>query len=202
MPNRSRLTFAFIFLAPALAGCGGGSDDSNGGTPEAQIQQLCTNLCNKLATCEGISASECSTECSPSVSASSVTTTIPPGCDFNAFVSSLNSCFSQPCGAITGTTVPPYLTCIEQVETNNPACTSTASPTVTSSSTGPTSDAGASCAICDKAGACCQALEPDAGAACSAYSTSECNGANDPTFATSCQDILTVGQAEGVAQCM
>lgn len=210
MPIRSRLIFGscFIFLAPALARCGGGGGSNDSASTEAQIQQLCTKLCNKLAGCEGISASECSTECSPSASSSSVTTTIPPGCDFNAFVSSIDSCLSQPCGSLTSTTVPPYLTCIEQVETNNTACTGTTSTGVTTStgnstSTGTTTgDAGVSCSICDKAGTCCQALEADAGVDCSFYSSTECNSSTDPLFATGCQDVLSAGQAEGIAQCM
>lgn len=224
MPSPSRLTFGscFVLLAPALAACGGGGGgNANGngqltGSESAQFQQFCSNFCNKILQCEdaGALGTDCSafaTECAVSASGSSAGT-FPPGCNVSAFLNDINSCLSQPCSSSSSTSLAPYETCFIQVEANNPACsssTSTGTPTNTSTSSSnststSSSSSAASCSICDKAGACCQAIDPDAGGLCAAYSTSECNNiiASDPTFASSCQDILTEGQGQGLAQCM
>lgn len=221
MPKRSRLIFGSCFLlAGALAGCGGEAGNKIGnGQPTATGSDEASSTNTGTATSTSTSGVTTSTSVSTtSTSPSTATGTGGLGascspCDqagaccqaVDPDAGGLCSAFSTAeCNSLND---PTYASACQQFldfesSSGFSAC-SIPTPTGTATSTS-TSSSVAACSICDKAGACCQAIDPDAGGLCGTFSTAECNTiiGSDPTFATSCQDILTIGQDEGIAQCM
>lgn len=210
MRHRSSLLRRSFFGVLALTACssGGGSGQTSASTAQ-QAQQLCVSACNKAAQCDDAGASAasgCSNGCSTALSSS----TIPTSCNFNAYMSAANACLQQSCSPTSGSIEPQYIACLVQAEQADDcsliSVSSSTSTGASSSSSIPT-DGGASCALCDKAGACCSALQTtfgtdDAGD-CAEFTAAMCNsrGASSSAFATDCQAELSAGQELGVAAC-
>lgn len=188
---------SLLALLPAL-GCGSGA--SNGQTTSDPLQRLCVSICTVAYQCAdaGKLTSTCSVDCADASLQSADGGPPPSGCNVNQFVSAETACLQTSCST--------FGACIGQATTSSGCATSgsTSSGSISDGSTSGSSTSG--CALCDQAGSCCSALAAEVGPSdagdCSAFTTTGCNGSNDPSgFASNCQQELTIGQDFSLAAC-
>jgi hypothetical protein len=204
MRTLGRLIYASSFVLIGAAGCSS-SNGSNGGqlsgSQTAQLHQLCVQFCMKQNSCSdaGSDDLDCTTFCA---TASTDDGGVPPGCNFNKAVSDTQACINGSCAQLDS--------CFLQVGIEDGCSTNTNSSGSSSSSSSSSSsmsgtNAGTSCATCDKAATCCAAMG-DASTCSDTYSGSTCDlaptTADQMAYITSCQAEISNGKAGGVAACM
>jgi len=195
---------SFAVALVALIGCGG---SDGGGTPSAaQAKEVCTKVCQKLSTCEGVTL-DCGSYCSSNGSGGG-SSAIPAGCNTNDTLDKVQACTNGTCEALQD--------CLTNATS---ACEDSASGGSGGRSSGGVSGNGSAgksngsagapsgdCTVCTKASACCVALAAQTGSdatACSEVSVDSCSaaGPNEALYISTCQSLLMSGAALNIAAC-
>ena len=197
------------FALGAVQGCGSSSSGS--------YAETCMQGCAKILPCEADAGfTETMAQCVQGCTQSAMTSSGGACKNAAAMQQAANAC-------LTKTTCTDLLACgatIPQCETSGTGGTTGATGGTsgatggtsgatggssgatggTSGATGGSSGTNPSCSICDKAQACCTAIE--GAAACTAVTAATCNStpaANQATIITDCQTILTAGASLNAA---
>jgi hypothetical protein len=201
MPNvkSARGPLSGLLMAVATMFLSQSCSSSSGGA--SQISSLCDQGCAKAAACSADSGVPITTASCKSSCLASATNDGGTCSNQSAIVAA-----AQACLAMSDCTA--YITC---VATTIPPCNggSTGGGQGGSTGGGQGGSAGgqggstgsATCAICDKAGACCTAL--GGGTQCASLSTAMCNsaGTSQSTVIMACQQTLTAGAQLNTAAC-